>query len=67
MMDMAQAAAAQGIASEGAASPSQEPGSPKIRSNENEDSGRNGQSGSNGSTSETKSEAMSGAPNEGAQ
>lgn len=66
MMDMAQAAAAQGITvgggggaggPEGAAEPGQEPGSPKVRKNENERQGPN---------SDTKSEAMSNAPNEGA-
>ncbi len=61
MMQMAQVQAAQGGASggggggpEGAAEPGQDPESPKVRSNENE------------RTAETKSSAMSNAPNEGA-
>lgn len=68
MMDMMQAAQAQGIdvggggggaaGPEGAAEPGQEPGSPKVRKNENERSGEN---------ADVKSEAMSNAPNEGAQ
>jgi hypothetical protein len=66
LMEMAQAAAAQGIETggvgaqspEGAASPNQEPGSPKVRRNENERSG--------GPNKGTKSEAMANAPNEGA-
>jgi hypothetical protein len=61
MMDMAQAAAAQGIGGgegggggpEGAAEPGQDPESPKMRVNETE--------------RETKSEAMTNAPNAGAQ
>lgn len=70
MMDMAQAAAAQGITvggegggageggPEGAGTPDQDPESPKVRKNENERSG---------SEKETRSEAMSNAPNGGAQ
>lgn len=64
MMLMQQAAAQQGISAEGgggpsgAAEPGQEPGSPKVRAEENEGGGEN---------AEVKSEAMSNAPNEGAQ
>lgn len=74
MMDMAQAAAMQGVAdtggggenpmeAEGGPTNDQDPDSPKVRRNENTDSQRNG---SNGSLSQTKSDAMAGAPNSGA-
>lgn len=61
LADMAQAAAMQGIGGEspgGAAEPGQEPGSPKVRREENEGGGPN---------KDTKSEAMSRAPNRGAE
>ena len=63
MMLAMQSAAQQGIGGEGggpdgAAEPGQEPESPKVRADENEAGGENG---------EVKSEAMSNAPNAGAQ
>lgn len=68
LMEMGQAAAAQGITvggegagaggPDGAAEPGQDPESPKVRSNENEPGGEQ---------REAKSEAMSNAPNGGAQ
>src|SRR4030095_13268116 len=61
MMQVAQAAAMQGWGGgppAGAAEPGQEPGSPKVRRNEQERGEGNG---------EPQSEAMSGAPNLGAQ
>jgi hypothetical protein len=76
MMDMAQAAAMQGIASgdPSTADPSmssvggptntQDPGSPKVRRNEYTDDSRNGESDMGGS--DMKSNAMAGAPNMGA-
>jgi len=70
MMQMAQAAGAQGIgdqagaapgAPEGAATPDQQPGSPKIRANEPQDQSRHGENVQN-----TRSSAMREAPNAGA-
>jgi DNA-binding transcriptional MerR regulator len=66
LMEMQQAANAQGISTggeggagpDGAAEPGQEPGSPKVRADENEPGGEH---------KEVKSEAMSNAPNGGAQ
>jgi hypothetical protein len=78
MMDMAQAAAMQGImqgdssmspdggpsnAAEGGPTNTQEPGSPKLRTNEQTDSSRNG---NDMGGSDMKSNAMAGAPNAGA-
>lgn len=72
VMEAAQAAAVQGImagggesaAPEGGASTTQDPDSPKVRRNEYDDKDRNGSD--NESLSNTKSDAMAGAPNAGA-